>query len=96
MSGPPHLEGELITSRRGFFWVVGDTASLPQGIRYSVCLRKLPGCWKVYWAKSFSQYQAAATDAFQDGYRLMKVQGYADSSQYLAVFYRSAVNGTCP
>jgi hypothetical protein len=26
-----HLEGEPITSRRGFFWVVGDTVSLPQG-----------------------------------------------------------------
>ena len=80
----------------GYVPVNVSAASLPQGIRYSVCLRKLPGCWKVYWAKSFSQYQASATDAFQDGYRLMKVQGYADSSQYLAVFYRSAVNGTCP
>ena len=31
MSGPPHLEGEVVTSRRGFFWVVGDSVSLPQG-----------------------------------------------------------------
>ena len=31
MSGPPHLQGEVVTSRRGFFWVVGDTVSLPQG-----------------------------------------------------------------
>jgi len=26
-----HLEGELVTSRRGFFWVVDETVSLPQG-----------------------------------------------------------------
>jgi pimeloyl-ACP methyl ester carboxylesterase len=28
---PRHLEGELVTSRRGFFWVVDETVSLPQG-----------------------------------------------------------------
>ena len=26
-----HLEGELVTARRGFFWVVDDTVSMPQG-----------------------------------------------------------------
>ena len=33
MSGPPHLEGEVITSRRGFFWVVGDTVVPAAGDR---------------------------------------------------------------
>jgi pimeloyl-ACP methyl ester carboxylesterase len=28
---PRHLEGELVTSRRGFFWVVDETVSLPEG-----------------------------------------------------------------
>jgi pimeloyl-ACP methyl ester carboxylesterase len=28
---PPHLAGELVTSRRGFFWVGGERSSLPQG-----------------------------------------------------------------
>jgi pimeloyl-ACP methyl ester carboxylesterase len=31
MERPRHLEGELVTSRRGFFWVGDDTVSLPQG-----------------------------------------------------------------
>jgi pimeloyl-ACP methyl ester carboxylesterase len=28
---PPHLEGEVVTARRGFFWVGDDTFSLPHG-----------------------------------------------------------------
>ncbi len=31
MGRPRHLEGELVTARRGFFWVGDDTVSLPQG-----------------------------------------------------------------
>ena len=31
MARPRHLEGELVTARRGFFWVGDDTVSLPQG-----------------------------------------------------------------
>ncbi len=31
MGRPRHLEGELVTSRRGVFWVGDDTVSLPQG-----------------------------------------------------------------
>jgi pimeloyl-ACP methyl ester carboxylesterase len=31
MSGPRHLEGEPVTARRGFFWVGGETISLPPG-----------------------------------------------------------------
>jgi pimeloyl-ACP methyl ester carboxylesterase len=31
MSRPRHLEGELVTARRGFFWVGDETVSLPAG-----------------------------------------------------------------
>jgi pimeloyl-ACP methyl ester carboxylesterase len=31
MARPRHLEGELVTARRGFFWVGDETVSLPQG-----------------------------------------------------------------
>jgi pimeloyl-ACP methyl ester carboxylesterase len=31
MGRPRHLEGELVTARRGFFWVGDETVSLPQG-----------------------------------------------------------------
>ena len=31
MGGPRHLEGELVTARRGLFWVGDETVSLPQG-----------------------------------------------------------------
>ena len=31
MSRPRHLEGDLVTARRGFFWVGDETVSLPQG-----------------------------------------------------------------
>ena len=31
MRRPRHLEGELVTSRRGVFWVGDETVSLPQG-----------------------------------------------------------------
>jgi pimeloyl-ACP methyl ester carboxylesterase len=31
VSGPRHLEGELVTARRGFFWVGDETVSMPQG-----------------------------------------------------------------
>lgn len=82
--------------KNGYVPVNLSAASLPEGIRYSVCLRKQSGCWKVCWAKTSAQYQSFATDQFADGYRLTKVQGYADSDQYLAVFYRNAVNGVCP
>ncbi len=31
VGGPRHLEGELVTARRGLFWVGDETTSLPQG-----------------------------------------------------------------
>ena len=31
MGRPRHLEGELVTARRGLFWVGDETVSLPQG-----------------------------------------------------------------
>ena len=40
-------------------------------------------------------YQAVASTELSRGYRLEKVQGYAESQKYLAVFYQAG-QAECP
>ena len=78
----------------GFYPVSVNVAELAGGRRYSGIFRDLPGCWKVYWGRTPSEYQALATSQSELGYRLWKIQGYSDSNRYAAVFHRPA--GPCP
>jgi hypothetical protein len=78
----------------GFYPVNFNVAELSGGRRYSGIFRDLPGCWLVYWGMTPSEYQAKAVEKSSQGYYLWKIQGYADSARYGAIFHRDS--GPCP
>jgi murein DD-endopeptidase MepM/ murein hydrolase activator NlpD len=66
---------------------VSVTASeLTSGTRYNVILKRQPGCWYWYVGLSKGGYQQTFQNLSSRGYRLEKLQGYADSERYAAVF----------
>jgi len=96
--GRPFLYSGLLTSSeldakideyaaQGFYPVGFNSADLSGGRRFSGIFRDLPGCWKVYWGRTPSEYQALVTAQVKLGYRVWKLQGYADSSRYGVVFH---------
>ena len=80
----------------GYFPTSFSATEFPGGIRYTGMFHKVSGCWKLYWGRTSAQYQSIASANLAKGYRLHRIQGYADSTRYLAIFKRSAVNGECP
>lgn len=71
----------------GLLPVSFNAASRTEGLRFSGIFRNLPGCWKVRWGLTPAQYQAYITQQVQLGYRVWKVQGYADSNRYGVVLH---------
>lgn len=61
---------------------------LPEGRRYTAVFRAVPGFWKVFWGRSPSDYQELISSQVANGYRLFRIQGYADSTRYAAIFAR--------
>lgn len=96
--GRPFLYSGLMTSSAfdqtiddykgdGFLPVSFNAASRAGGLRFSGIFRDLPGCWKVAWGLTPSGYQSYVSQQIQLGYRVWKVQGYADSGRYGVVLY---------
>ena len=53
----------------------------------AMIFRDLPGCWKVAWGLTPSGYQSYVSQQIQLGYRVWKVQGYANSGRYGVVLH---------
>jgi hypothetical protein len=70
-----------------------NVAEMTYGRRYTGVFRSVPGCWKVYWGRTPSQYQDLFSDKLSKGYKLWKIQGYADSSRYGVIFTKDS--GPC-
>jgi hypothetical protein len=96
--GRPFLYSGLLTSSEfdqtideyksdGFLPVSFNVASRASGLRFSGIFRDLPGCWKVAWGLTPSGYQSYVTQQIQLGYRVWRVQGYANSGRYGVVLY---------
>jgi hypothetical protein len=79
----------------GFLPVSFSISDFAGGRRYSGIFRDLPGCWKLLWGSTPSQYQGLVSDQVSKGYRVWKVQGYADSTRYGVIFHADP-GGPCP
>jgi murein DD-endopeptidase MepM/ murein hydrolase activator NlpD len=63
----------------------------------TVIFKKSTGCWQAAQGMTFSGYQSWYSTMTQKGYRLVKLQSYADASRYAAVFTRSMpISNICP
>jgi hypothetical protein len=84
--------------KNGLAPVSVSVSELDGGTRYNTILRPAPGCWHWYVGLSKAGYQQTFSNLSSRGYRLEKVQGYADSERYAAVFtLASGANPTvCP
>lgn len=80
-------------SAAGYYPVSFNAAELSGGFRVSGIFRNRPGCWKVYWGRTPTEYQALVSQKLAEGYRVWKVQGYADSGRYGVVLHKPA--GPC-
>jgi hypothetical protein len=96
--GRPSLYSGLMTSSvfdqtiddykdDGFLPVNFNAASHASSLRFSGIFRDLPGCWKVAWGLTPAGYQSYVSQQVQLGYRVWKVQGYANSSRYGVVLH---------
>lgn len=81
---------------QGLLPVSFNVAELAEGRRYTGIFRDVPGCWKVFWGRTPSDYQALVTSQVALGYRAWKIQGYADSSRYAVILQRDPQGGPCP
>ena len=80
----------------GYFPTSFSATEFPSGVRYSGMFHPVSGCWVLHWGLTHSQYQTVASSLFAKGYRLHRIQGYLNSTRYLAIFKRDLVNGGCP
>jgi murein DD-endopeptidase MepM/ murein hydrolase activator NlpD len=80
---------------QGLLPVNFNVAELAQGKRYTGIFRNVPGCWKVFWGRSPSQYQSLVSDQVKKGYKVWKIQGYDNSSRYAVIFQKDGP-GQCP
>jgi murein DD-endopeptidase MepM/ murein hydrolase activator NlpD len=70
-----------------------NVASLGGTSYYSAIFRDLPGCWRISIGKSPAEYQEFAETMVGQGYRIEKIQGYADSQRFGVLFSKA---GGCP
>jgi hypothetical protein len=77
----------------GFLPVNVNVAELAGDTQVSGIFRQVPGCWKVFWGRTPAQYQALVTQYVSLGYRVWKLQGYANSGRYAVIFTKDA--GPC-
>ena len=74
-----------------------NAAETGAGTRYSVLLRDMPGCWKIWPALTPSQYQSTVSAQAALGYDLHFVQAHADSDHYALIMSQSGAGLTaCP
>ena len=71
----------------GYLPVSFNAADRAGGLKFSAIFRDLPGCWKVRWGLTPSGYQDYVSQQIKLGYRVWKVQGYADSNRYGVVLH---------
>lgn len=71
----------------GYLPVSFNAAQRAGGLKFSAIFRDLPGCWKVRWGLTPSGYQDYVSQQVKLGYRVWKVQGYADSNRYGVVLH---------
>ncbi|MEM7234651.1 MAG: hypothetical protein AAF517_20905, partial [Planctomycetota bacterium] len=69
-----------------------SVSELGNTTRFNIGFRSVPGCWRVYWGRTPSEYQSVVETNASQGYRLEKIQGYANSSRYAAIFYKDGCN----
>jgi len=80
----------------GLFPVSFSATEFPDGVRYTGMFRPVSGCWKLHWGLTPLEYQFVAAANLSQGYRLHRIQGYLDSTRYLAIFKRASDSGFCP
>ncbi len=76
-------------TEKGMLPVNFNVAELSGGRRYTGIFRNVPGFWKVFWGRSPSVYQDLVEQQVALGYRVHKIQGYANSSKYAVIFTRN-------
>jgi hypothetical protein len=96
--GPPWRYTGILTSGNfdqkiddykadGFLPVSFNAASRTTGLRFSGIFEDVSGCWKVAWGLTPAGYQSYVSQQSQLGYRVWKVQGYADSERYGVILH---------
>lgn len=92
------IHPELVShAEDGIVPVSFNAAETASGTRYNVLLREMPGCWKIWPSLTPSQYQSTVSTQAGLGYRVHRVQGYADSTRYGLIMHQTGAGlSACP
>ncbi len=71
---------------RGWRVVKAEAEELREGLRFGGIWQRKTGAWAARHDLSPAAYQAQAEDLTGKGYRLIDIQGYADSRRFIAVW----------